>query len=86
MSIFMNQEIQALVFLVLWAVVINIVFFGFFRGNLGERVYEWRVKWNLMLEGVTKEDFVKKMKTISSVVLVFANAVFVLIVLRMLFR
>lgn len=82
----MNQEMQSLVFLVVWAVVMNIVFFGFLRGNLGEKVYEWRVKRNLMMEGVTKEDFVKKMKTISSVVLVFANAVFVLIVLRMLLR
>ncbi|MFZ1719821.1 MAG: hypothetical protein WAU28_00540 [Candidatus Moraniibacteriota bacterium] len=82
----MNQEMQSLVFLVVWVVVMNIVFFGFLRGNLGEKVYEWRVKRNLMMEGVTKEDFVKKMKTISSVVLVFANAVFVLIVLRMLLR
>jgi hypothetical protein len=82
----MNQEIQSLVFLSLWIAVFNIVFFGFLRGSLGEKVYEWRVKRNLMLEGATKESFVKKMKMISSVVLVFANAVFVLIVLRMLLR
>lgn len=82
----MNQEIPSLVFLVVWIVVMNIVFFGFLRGNLGERVYEWRVKRNLMMEGLSREDFVKKMRTISSVVLVFANAVFVLIVLRILLR
>ncbi len=82
----MNQEIPPFVFLVVWIVVMNIVFFGFLRGNLGERVYEWRVKRNLMMEGLSREDFVKKMRTISSVVLVFANAVFVLIVLRILLR
>ncbi len=63
----MTQEIPSLVFLVVWVVVMNIVFFGFLRGSLAEKVYDWRMKRNLMLEGVTKEDFVKKMKTISSV-------------------
>jgi hypothetical protein len=82
----MNQEIQSFAFLVLWVVVVNIVFFGFLSWSLGEKVYEWRVKRNLMLEGVGKEDFMKKMRTISSAVLVLGNAVFVLIVLGMLLK
>lgn len=41
-------------------VVVNIIFFSFFSGSLGEKVYEWRVKRNLMMGGVSKEDFVKK--------------------------
>ncbi len=82
----MTQEIQSLVFLSLWIAVFDIVFFGFLRGSLGGKVYDWRVKRNLMLEGVSKEDFVKKMRVSSSVVLVLGNAVFVLIVLGMLLK
>ncbi len=82
----MNQEIQSLVFLMLWIAVFNAIFVGFLRGSLGEKVYDWRVKRSLMLEGVTKEDFVKKMRTISLVVLILGNGVYVLIVLRMLLK
>lgn len=82
----MTQEIQSLVFLSLWIAVFNIVFFGFLRGNLSEKTYDWRMKRGLMLEGVTKEDFVKKIRVISSVVLVLGNAVYVLIILGMLLK
>jgi hypothetical protein len=82
----MNQEIQPLVFFVLWVVVMDIVFFGFLRGSLAEKVYDWRLKRHLMMGGVTKENFVKKMRTISFLVLVFANGIFVLIVLGVLLK
>jgi len=82
----MSQEIQALLFFTLWAIVMNTLSYGFLRGKLGEKSYDWRMKRNLIMDNVSKEDYVRKMRKISSFVIILVNIIYVLLVISIIFK
>lgn len=77
----MNQEMQALIIVTLFTLVGNFIFFGFLKGKLAEKTYNWRIKRNLMLEGVSKEEYIQRMKKITPFILIFLNFLYLLVML-----
>lgn len=83
---FMNQELQAFLFFTIWMLGWNYFFFSLWKGVMGEEIYIWRSKRNLIIEGVSKEDYVKKMRKTARLFLVIGNAGYLLMLWDVLFK
>lgn len=82
----MSTKIQTLLFFSLFVAVWDTIFICFSKGYFLEKIYEWRFKRDMIVKGVEKDGYVKKIKKFSPFALIFGNVIYILVILSLIFN
>ncbi len=83
----MNQDIQSILIFTAFFIFLNAVFFGgFMKGKFADKAYDWRMKRHLIVDGVSKEEYVRSIKKIIPILLFFGNMLYALFIVGVLWR